>query len=144
MDVHSTECATIYNLLLGIHAKCLTIESTTILINTNEIHSLLLQIPIATFDYNFKLREFCFAPSNAIIFNYYKKIPLEKVDINESQISLMKQVLFRNRSGWQKCIDATVVLLGLKKNKLYSHYRNVLSIVISMIWNTKETKVWTE
>jgi hypothetical protein len=52
--------------------------------------------------------------------------------------------LKRNRKGWQKCLKATTILFGLRKQKILDIDRNVLKLVINMVWETRGTKVWTQ
>lgn len=74
-----------------------------------------------------------------------KKLTLKKIDLDQEPIhSLAIRTLIRNRLGWQKCINATTILLGLKRRKEYSQYRDVLTCIIALVWNTRGTKIWTE
>jgi hypothetical protein len=52
--------------------------------------------------------------------------------------------LKRNRKGWQKCCQATTVLLWLRKQRVLAIDRDVLQLVINMVWKTRGTRVWTQ
>jgi hypothetical protein len=56
-----------------------------------------------------------------------------------------------NAAGWKNCVKSILILLGLKKKETKSGHslfsclsRDTLGIVISMVWETRGTKVWTE
>lgn len=52
--------------------------------------------------------------------------------------------LLRNRKGFRKCVDATIVLLGLRRRRCLSINRDVLCLVISDLWGTRGTVGWTD
>jgi hypothetical protein len=55
--------------------------------------------------------------------------------------------LEQNRIGWKKCREACLILLGLKKrrDRMFNLVAiDVMKIVVSMVWDTRGTKVWTE
>jgi len=58
------------------------------------------------------------------------------------------RVLKRNRSAWQKCREAALLILGLKRRKipvgLFFFHRDVLGSIARQVWETRGTKVWAE
>lgn len=54
----------------------------------------------------------------------------------------LHRILDRNKLVFQKCKTATVIILGIRKRKVFSSRRDILSIVATMIWETKGTKIW--
>ena len=56
--------------------------------------------------------------------------------------------LKRNRTAFEKCQQAIIILIGLKKRKFYPLFdfvdRDVMKIVVNMVWKTRGTRVWTE
>jgi len=52
------------------------------------------------------------------------------------------EILERNQRGFKNCVDAMIVLLGLRIRKEYSNYKDVLNLIISYVWSTKSTIGW--
>jgi len=59
---------------------------------------------------------------------------------------ILKAYLKRNKIIFKKCQKVTIILLGLKKRKDVHLFhlvdRDVLRIVIDMVWETRGTQVW--
>jgi hypothetical protein len=87
-------------------------------------------------------------------FNSIRTFEIRWLDKNCEQIDLSTYIddsqeeesldllLADNRDGWKRCLDATTVLLGLKRRRAINVDRNVLSMVIGIVWETRGTKVW--
>lgn len=52
--------------------------------------------------------------------------------------------LERNKICFKKCLDATIVILGLRRRKEFVRNRDVLGVIAGMIWGTKFTVVWAQ
>jgi len=52
------------------------------------------------------------------------------------------EVLERNQRGFKKCVDAIVIILGLRKMKKFKMYRDVLGLIAFRVWDTRSTAVW--
>lgn len=99
-----------------------------------------------TLDNNFHLRELYFSTA------YQEPVLLNQQSSRDFDLTekgaIVANYLARNCRAFEKCQKAISVLLGLsklRKNKLFCLAgRNVTTIVISMVWETRGTKVWTE
>lgn len=57
--------------------------------------------------------------------------------------SILEAHLQRNRNAFAKCQNVIITLLGLKKKKEIMIDRDVLKIVVNMVWVTRGTKSWS-
>lgn len=60
------------------------------------------------------------------------------------RLSKVLVMLERNQKAFQKCQKATLAILGLKRRPESRGYRDLLSLLASFVWSTKETKVWIQ
>jgi len=96
------------------------------------------------FNYTFHLRELNFSLA-------WKDDPIVPFRLKEwdgflvSEENLfLENRLIQNQNGFQKGVDAIITILGLRKRKEFSKYRDVLGIIIKMIWETNGTKIWID
>jgi len=54
----------------------------------------------------------------------------------------LSHILDRNIQVWHKCQMAIITLLGLVKKKLIILNRDIMNIIVAMLWNVRRTKYW--
>jgi hypothetical protein len=145
------ECPSFRDLLRNSCTKRLTIDTThqgnreesQIL---NEVDGFSQKLTKGTFDYNFHLRElyFDFAWERDVPFKLNRN-GISKFNCTEQALKV-EEHLERNRVGWAKCEQAVILLLGLRRRRRGSAMsylgQDVLSILVTMVWETRGTRVW--
>jgi len=89
------------------------------------------------FDTNYTIRDMAFRNGKG----------LAGLDDDQYRLQgIMSNWLYRNRRIFRRCKKTTTVLLGLIRRKTPSLFslagRDAMSIVIAMVWETRDTKVW--
>ena len=111
----------------------------------DDINSFLLELYNRnTFEHTFRLRELNFSlawKENPIV-----PFRLQNWDgflVYEGNL-FIENCLIQNQNGFQKVLNAIITILGLRKRKEFSKYRDVLGMIIKMIWETNGTKIWID
>jgi len=92
--------------------------------------------------YNYCLRELHFIVSWSKTPVPYESLPNFR-NCTGKEAAVLND-LERNRKAFKKCVDAVVVLLGLRKRRQLLIDRDVLLLVIMDLWETKGTVNWTD
>jgi len=103
-------------------------------------------------EWNYSLRKLCFTGSDPhdghISYTHSRPCPCCSNVITRNFLDITREMidpwLERNQLAFEKCQRVIIALLVLKRLKKISLERDVLGIVVAMIWETRCTQIWTD